>query len=69
MALNSSIRNALAGFFASLDHPLMMLVADEDLRVRQVIARTVTRMRPAPGLDSKTRWGERPGLAANPRVE
>jgi hypothetical protein len=68
MALKS-IRDALAGFFASLDRPLMMLVAGEDMRVRRVIARTVTRMRPAPGLNSKTRWGEPPGLAANPRVE
>jgi hypothetical protein len=68
MVLNG-IRDALAGFFTSLDHVLMTLVAGEDLRVRKVIARTVTRTRPAHGMNSRARWGDRPGLAANPRVE
>ena len=68
MALNS-IRDALARFFTSLDHLLMTLVAGEDLRVRQVIARTVTRTRTAHGLNSKTRWSARHELAAHRQVE
>jgi hypothetical protein len=69
MTLNSGIRKALAGFLASLDHLLMTLVVGEDLRVRWAIARTVTRTRPAHGFDLKTRWGNRPDMAANSRVE
>ena len=68
MTLNS-IRGALAEFFASLDQLLMTLVASEDLRVRQAIARTVTRTRPAQGSNSTTRWGGRQGLAAHRQVE
>jgi hypothetical protein len=68
MTLNS-IRDALAGFFTSLDHLLMTPVAGEDLRVRQAIARTVTRTGPALGLNSKTRWSARLDLAAHRQVE
>jgi hypothetical protein len=69
MALNSTIRRALARLFTWLDHRLMTLVAGEDLRVHQVIARTVMQTRAAHGFDLETRWGKRPDLAANPRVE
>ncbi len=69
MALNGSIRGVLAGFFASLGHVLMTLVAGEDLRVRRAIERTVTFTHPAHRLNLRTRWGNRPVLAANPRVE
>jgi hypothetical protein len=69
MALNSSSLEALAGLFSSLGHLLMTLVAGEDLRVRRAIARTVTQTRPVPGLNLETRWGNRPDLAVNPRVE
>jgi hypothetical protein len=65
MTLNS-IRGALAEFFAPLDHLLMTLVAGEDLRVRQAIARTVTRAYPAHGL---VRWDDRPDLVKISRVE
>jgi hypothetical protein len=41
----------------------------EDLRVRQAIARTVTRTGPAPGLNSKTRWSARIDPAIHRRVE
>jgi hypothetical protein len=68
MALNS-IRGMLAGFFTSLDHLLMTLAAGEDLRVRQVIARAVTQACPEHGSTLETRRGERPGVAANSRVE
>ena len=68
MTLNS-IRGALAEFFASLDHMLMTLVAGEDLRVRQLIARTVTRASPAQELTVEARWGDRPDLVKISRVE
>jgi hypothetical protein len=68
MGLNS-IRAAFTRFFTSLDYLLMTLVADEDLRVRQAIARAVTRTRPAQGLNSKMRWSARHDLAAHRQVE
>jgi len=64
----SDIRGA-GGLVAWLGGLLMMLFAGEELRVRQVIARAVTRARPDGGLDSKTRWHARHDLAADPRVE
>jgi len=64
----SSIKGA-GGLVAWLGGFLMTLFAGEELRVRQVIARAVTRARPDAGLDSKMRWHARHDLAADPRVE
>ena len=57
------------GFAAWLGRLLMELVAGEDLRVRQVIARTVTHARSSHDLDLNTHWHARHGRAANPRAE
>ena len=48
---------------------LMILVAGEDVRVRQVIAQAVTRARPDRDLDFKTRWLAGHDPASSPRVE
>ena len=56
-------------FVAWLGRLLIALVASEDLRVRQVIARAAARARAGQGLDMKTRWHAGQDLAANPRVE
>jgi len=57
------------GFAARLGELLMGLVAAEDLRVRQVIARAVTHARPHEDIEFKARWSARHDLAANPPVE
>jgi len=64
----SSIGGA-GGLVARLGGLLMTLFAGEELRVRQVIARAVTRARPDGGLDWKMRWHARHDPAANSRVE
>jgi hypothetical protein len=69
MAKDSANAGMPSEFIAGLGRLLMALVAGEDLRVRQVIARAVTRARPDRGLDLKARWHARHDLAADPRVE
>ncbi len=69
MADDSSNNRAANGLIARLGKLLMALVAGEDLRVRQAIARAATRARPDHGLNLKTRLRARHDLAANPRVE
>ena len=69
MANDSSNARTPNGFVARLGGLLMALVAGEDLRVRQVIARTVTQARPDRGLDLKMRWHVRPDPASSARVE
>lgn len=64
-----STTSATGGLVARLGSVLMALVAGEDLRVRQVIARAVTRARPGRDLDMKARWHGRHDPAARPRVE
>ena len=54
---------------AWLGRLLIALVAGEDLRVRQVIARAVVRGHPSDDLEFKARWHARHDLAASPRVE
>jgi hypothetical protein len=58
-----------AKFVAWLGRLLIALVAGEDLRVRQVIARAAARARAGQGLDMKTRWHAGHDLAGDPRVE
>ena len=69
MAHHSGSTGAPSEFAVWLGGLLMAVVAGEDLRVRQAIARTVTRVRPDHSLDLKTRWQARHDLAADPRVE
>jgi hypothetical protein len=69
MANQDSGNKGAGGLVAWLGGLLMTLFAAEELRVRQVIARAVTRARPDGGLDLKTRWHARHDLAAGPRVE
>lgn len=54
---------------ARLGRLLIALVAGEDLRIRQVIARAAARARAGQGLDIKTRWHSGHDLAGDPRVE
>jgi hypothetical protein len=54
---------------ARLGRLLTGLIAGEDMRVRQVIAQTVTRARAARNFDAKTRRHIRHDPAANSRVE
>jgi hypothetical protein len=56
-------------FLAWLGRLLVALVANEDLRVRQVIARAAAGAHAVQGLDLKTRWHAGHDLAADPRVE
>jgi len=63
---NTGVSNELVAWLEGL---LMTLVAGEDLRVRYVIARTVTRARSSHDLEFKTRWHARHDPAANPPVE
>lgn len=69
MASHSCNTRAPGEFVAWLGRLLNALVAGEDLRVRQVIARAAARARAGHGLDLKTRWYAGPDLAADPRVE
>ena len=69
MANHSGNTRAPGEFVAWLGGLLIALVAGEDLRVRQVIARAAARAHAGHGLDQKTRWQARDDLAANPRVE
>jgi hypothetical protein len=69
MANHSGNTRAPGEFLAWLGRLLMALVAGEDLRVRQVIARAAARAHAGRGLDMKTRWYAGPDLAADPRVE
>ena len=69
MANHSGNIRALGEFVAWLGRLLTALVAGEDLRVRQVIARAAARAQADHGLDLKTRWYAGPDLAADPRVE
>jgi hypothetical protein len=69
MANNSSNISASKELITWLGGLLMALVAGEDLRVRHVIARAVTRARSGDDLEFKTRWPARHSLAANPPVE
>lgn len=69
MASRRSNASARGDLIVRLGRLLMALVADEDLRVRQVIAQAVTRARPDRDLDMKTRWHVRHDPAASPRVE
>jgi hypothetical protein len=56
-------------FVAWLGRLLIALVAGEDLRIRQVIARAAARARAGRDLDMKTRWHAGYDLAGDPRVE
>jgi hypothetical protein len=69
MANHSSDTSAAGEFVALVGGLLMALVAGKDLRVRQAIARGVSRARPHDDLEFKTRWHARHDLAANPPVE
>ena len=54
---------------ARLGELLLALVAGKDLRVRQVIARTVTHARSSRDLQLNTRWHTRHDPVAAPWVE
>ena len=69
MASRPGNASARGDLIVRLGRLLMALVADEDLRVRQVIAQAVTRARPDRDLDMKARWHVRHDPAASPRVE
>ena len=56
-------------FVAWLGRLLIALVAGEDLRVRQVIARAAARAHAGQGLDPKTRRHAGHDPVANPQVE
>jgi hypothetical protein len=56
-------------FFSRMGGLLLALVAGEDLRVRQAIARVVARAHPGVGSELRTRRHAGNDLAANPRVE
>jgi hypothetical protein len=65
MANHSSNTSTPGEFVAWLGGLLMALVAAKDLRVRQEIARAVTRARPREDQEFETRWSARHDLAAN----
>jgi len=69
MANHSSNTSAPGEFIAWLGGLLMALVAGRDLRVRQEIARVVTRALPHKDQEFKTRWSARHELAAHQPVE
>jgi len=69
MASRGGNMEVLGAFFARLGELLMALVADEDKRVRHVIAHAVTQARSSDDLEFKTRWHARHDLAANPPGE
>ncbi len=69
MAHHSGSTGAPSEFAVWLGGLLMAVVAGEDLRVRQVIARAAARAYAGHALDLKTRWYAGPDLAADPRVE
>ena len=56
-------------FFSRMAGLLLALVAGEDLRVRQAIARVVARAHPGVDSELRTRRPAGNNLAANPRVE
>ena len=69
MANHSGNIRAPGEFVAWLGQLLTALVAGEDLRVRQVIARAAARAYAGHASDLKTRWYAGPDLAADPRME
>jgi hypothetical protein len=69
MANHSSNTRSPGEFVAWLGRLLIALVAGEELRVRQVIARAAATAHAGHGLDLKTRSHAGPDPAADPRVE
>jgi hypothetical protein len=69
MANDGSTTRRPGGLFARMGELLFALVAGEDLRVRQVIARVVARAHPGDGSELRARWHAGHDLVANPRVE
>jgi hypothetical protein len=69
MTNRSSSTGSAGELIARLGGLLMALVAGRDMRIRQVIARAVTRAHPHCDLEFKARWPARHDLAANPPVE
>ena len=69
MANDGSSTRTPGEFFSRMGELLLALVAGEDLRVRQAIARVVARAHPGVGSELRTHRHAGQDLAANPRVE